>query len=363
MKKIFFTVMCIFYTRYAICITCDIHEYINNGTCTTISVGYYGTNCNLPKEYAELEYLESTGKQYIDTKIIMQPEYEIRATVNPLSTPSEGYFYWGTMPYNINLNYKSFTFWPVISSGTSRWNNKYITFFHRYLTPNALNEIIQNETGITVNETTYKYAGTYEMTEVYNSTLWIFKTNGLDSEYNEGPFRMHHFQILDADSEILINLIPALRISDCAIGMYDTVSNKFFENQGTSPFIAGPRISSCTTQTQCANAPTNSYYTESGFNNDCPWNCKEDFGQTVYDTCMPLCKSTGHKTLNAGTKISVPMFAERNTTPSLIFKFHDNNICYVDLTPGNTTDAIHVLFKGTVYHSMKKEPHKSLCEN
>ena len=46
-------------------------------------------------------------------------------------------------------------------------------------------------------------------------------------------------QIYENDT-LVRNFIPARQNSDGKIGMYDTVTNRFFTNDGTGTFIAGP---------------------------------------------------------------------------------------------------------------------------
>ena len=43
-------------------------------------------------------------------------------------------------------------------------------------------------------------------------------------------------------SNIMYNFIPCYRISDGEIGMYDTMNNVFYTNQGTGEFIKGQDI-------------------------------------------------------------------------------------------------------------------------
>ena len=45
------------------------------------------------------------------------------------------------------------------------------------------------------------------------------------------------------DNGVLVNnLVPARRDSDNVVGMYDTISGRFFTSSGTDGFIAGPVV-------------------------------------------------------------------------------------------------------------------------
>ena len=71
--------------------------------------------------------------------------------------------------------------------------------------------------------------------------LALFALNRNNSIICQAKFRCYGFRISNGQSHLL-NFIPAKRNSDGAIGMYDLVSNAFFENSGTGVFIAGAEI-------------------------------------------------------------------------------------------------------------------------
>ena len=71
--------------------------------------------------------------------------------------------------------------------------------------------------------------------------MFLFARNGGGSVQNPMQGRMYYFRIWNNES-LIKNLLPAQRISDGVIGMYDTVSNTFFTNSGTGNFIAGPEL-------------------------------------------------------------------------------------------------------------------------
>ena len=49
--------------------------------------------------------------------------------------------------------------------------------------------------------------------------------------------RIYYFRV-----EGKMNLIPAQRDSDGVLGMYDTVNNVFYTNDGNGSFVAGPDV-------------------------------------------------------------------------------------------------------------------------
>lgn len=53
--------------------------------------------------------------------------------------------------------------------------------------------------------------------------------------------RLYYFRVYDASGAVQLDLIPAVRTSDGAVGMYDRKNGGFVENLGSKAFVAGPR--------------------------------------------------------------------------------------------------------------------------
>ncbi len=59
--------------------------------------------------------------------------------------------------------------------------------------------------------------------------------------------------------------------------------------------------------------------------------------------------AAGITTLRTGTGLSIPLWAERGTEPSLCVKYNDT-VCYGNLEPGQAANTINVNYNGVVYH-------------
>ncbi len=110
----------------------------------------------------------------------------------------------------------------------------------------------------------------------------------------------------------------------------------------------------------CTNAPTGAVYTGYGtpitensteIGNNCTWRCADDYKINEDGTaCDKLC-TLGFTKLNTSTGISVPLFADKRTTPSI--NIGDvNGACHADLAPGRATGAINIMYNGAVYHTV-----------
>lgn len=78
-----------------------------------------------------------------------------------------------------------------------------------------------------------------------SNALYIFANNNAGTVGNLSPARLYSCKIIK-DDETVRNYIPAKRNSDGVVGLYDLVSKLFFTNAGTGTFTAGSEIPSAT---------------------------------------------------------------------------------------------------------------------
>lgn len=203
----------------------------------------------IPSEYTELEYIQSSGSQYIDTGRVPNMddiiEQKFQKTGNSQTTCS----WYGSMP-------ASSVVVPRICIGSYNGTGQTLTFF---ASSNNTNNLAVGDTNIHtlrfqttgVREFTYTLDGVTNAvrapstTNMYEPavqlTSYLFArhgTNGVQTYDNEGTKIYYHREYL-ANGTIVLDMIPAKRNSDNKLGMYDRVSQRFFTNQGTGTFIAG----------------------------------------------------------------------------------------------------------------------------
>lgn len=194
----------------------------------------YKGNSVLPEEYEEVEYLESTGTQWIDTGVVFDDDDIYDIHLKFLHTDTETYkaakVIFGCQDNNVGiaLIYRT--------SGT-------IGLFHRANTPTwtVENDNLWHDLSITIDSNIHiKYdelLGTYNKNKgAYNKKkIYLFANNFISLQHSN--VRCAFFKIKDK-----INLIPCYRKSDNKPGMYDLVSGEFFINQGEGEFIKGPEV-------------------------------------------------------------------------------------------------------------------------
>ena len=209
----------------------NISTYLKYALCKTLGG-------KLPKGYTELEYLESTGTQYIDTGIntnTTTSRYETK--INPsLVSGTIGIF--GTRnSYSANESSMN----VFIIDGTFRldWLNGAMGSGIR-ISSNTEYAISITRGLATINNVNYRFGDTTSIDGSY--TFYVGSFNNAGSVYSKGFSGKIYYSKLYNNNILVFDGVPCYRKSDNEIGMYDLVSNTFFTNAGTGTFIKGDNI-------------------------------------------------------------------------------------------------------------------------
>ena len=186
----------------------------------------------LPEIYQEVEYIQTTGTQYIDTGIKpIDRTYQVSTKIGVTTAEQDkcvfgtsGAVYYQLTPYTNQWAYgtngnegKSGTYKAIVG-------NEYIIEFN-----NSLYNIVINGDLIASGLTFINV----------NNSIKISSRN--DSRL--GKFKYYYFRIINNQTnDILMDLIPCYRRSDSVAGMYDLVSGNFFINSGTGTLLVGGDI-------------------------------------------------------------------------------------------------------------------------
>ena len=219
----------------------------NQGSGTPTTSGYDAShmievsdNSIIPAGYTELEYLESTGTQYIDTN----------ATLNTSTDDVEIVFQ--TVSDNIanaNLNLfgarstttsNAYTLGVVNGGWRFGWGNSSPSF--GTANTNKHTARIEHNNGVLkIDDTIIATSGNASITTPTTATLFAIQTNGNVHIYY-GTFKIYSYKKWTND--ILVqNFVPVRRDSDGVLGMYDLADSNpataFHTNAGTGEFVAG----------------------------------------------------------------------------------------------------------------------------
>ncbi len=192
---------------------------------------------------ARLEYIESTGEQWIDTGIVA--DYTTTANVrfqfteifndNAILSMDSGvsnnksfiieYYYKSTAPFGlcISLDGYAAAYQTQKTCTTGVWYDVFA----------SVAKCTVNGTDMVKVITPSPFAGEYTL------VMFAFGRNGVAAR--KGKSRVS-FCILHKNGSLVRSFIPVLTWNDIAC-MYDEVTSEFFYNQGSGAFLAGPVIS------------------------------------------------------------------------------------------------------------------------
>lgn len=188
----------------------------------------------LPEGYRELEYIESTGTQYINTLYRANNNTRVMLDVQLMDDSSTVFIFEGresTTNRGIALFF----------SGTDRrWASDYGSA-PRIMIPTAVTglerlDIDKNKNVCTVNDVTVtNTANTFQSD--YNLVLLASNTGGVIA--NHAKAKLYSCRIYD-DGTLIRYYIPCVNPDD-QVGLYDVVNEKFYNNSGPGTFIAGEK--------------------------------------------------------------------------------------------------------------------------
>ena len=185
----------------------------------------------LPSDYIQLEYIQSSGSQYINTGFKPNQDTKISITVDfPLSGT--------TWLYGSRTSAGSNSFGFLCESG-SRYRFDYAS---------STNELATKPTGkFTIDSDKNKcyINGELVFTATYTTfaspvNMYIFNNNNNGSLSGGSSAKLYNCSIYD-NGVLIRNFIPC-KTESGTVGLYDSVNNQFYQNAGSGTFIAGPEI-------------------------------------------------------------------------------------------------------------------------
>lgn len=199
---------------------------------------------SIPTDYQQIEYIESNGTQYIDTGVIPTMKSTISVDAQITNINKELQFLFGSKHSTDSfsgtfelLKNNSNNIWeyrlgdnPYIEQNVSSDDNRHIFKL------NGL-ELASFIDGNKIS--THKDVATW-LNNTY--TLYLFTTNNYNSVSPYYSYaKLYSTKIWDKG--ILIrDFVPVVRTSDNTVGLYDMITQTFYENKGTGTFIAGPNV-------------------------------------------------------------------------------------------------------------------------
>jgi hypothetical protein len=209
------------------------NEQIQELTKDTEWIFQFVAGSPLPDGYTQLEYIQSSGSQYINTGFKPNQDTKISITVDfPLS--GTAWLYGGRTSAGSN----SLGF---LCEGGNHYRFDYAS---------SINELATKPTGkFTIDSDKNKcyINGELVFTATYTTftspvNMYIFNNNNNGSLSGGSSAKLYNCSIYD-NGVLIRSFIPCKNASG-TVGLYDSVNNQFYQNAGSGTFIAGPEVPS-----------------------------------------------------------------------------------------------------------------------
>lgn len=181
---------------------------------------------------AEVEYLESTGTQYIDTGLTSQLSDVINIDFTPLSTLNNLQCVLGSQNANVAKCFV-FTYSKNVQVSKPWGGASGFASAGAFVVGVRINLIVDVPSRLAqLNELTPIDIGRPNGSSL---STYLFCVNRNDSPYARTQMRLHSYSVSGR-----IDLIP-VRVGTTGY-MYDRISGQLFGNSGTGDFIVGPDV-------------------------------------------------------------------------------------------------------------------------
>lgn len=158
---------------------------------------------------------------------------------------------WGDDVYKFRFGW--FTYQPNnqlyrYDRGTENYSNQ-ANYFSMTNGKQALyfDEDLTNQQPQSATENSQATVSVTDASKIPPFNVWLFRSNVQDVAYKSATkktwrnpgIKIYCFKVYDADGNLEVNMRPAKRESDGAIGFYDTVRKQFFTNAATTGSLVG----------------------------------------------------------------------------------------------------------------------------
>lgn len=202
----------------------------------------------LPNGYTRVEYIQSSGTQYINTGYSIGSTTRIVAKMGFTSSPSANVFLFGTSYYtgtassrqNFGLAHRTTaTGYAVYNGGQwSAFQSKGTldTNVHTFELNRSTNKFYVDDT---------EYSLTANSISNIAATMLIFASrqsgsSSLTADYFSSA-RLYSFKIYNGDT-LIRDFVPVQRDNDSVYGLYDEANDVFYVNSGTGSFTGGSPV-------------------------------------------------------------------------------------------------------------------------
>ena len=198
--------------------------------------------------YKEVEYIESTGAQYINTGVYVTPDYTIEVTFVMTQRKTT----WDTLFGTRNSQQSRFTArWANSATGNLgvHRSKAKTTNYENFDDTNAKKTNV-TDTWHTIKLAKREYTFDGVLRKTFSATtstatfpypIYLFALCNAGSPADYGYFRIKKARIWDSNDELIRDYIPCVNLDGVA-GMYDAVNDTFTKSGSSTKFTAGNLI-------------------------------------------------------------------------------------------------------------------------
>ncbi|MBE6138134.1 MAG: type II secretion system protein [Firmicutes bacterium] len=194
----------------------------------------------LPETYTLVDYIESNGTQYIDTKVIPNSitTLKLELSFSDYNESSSARSFVGVQ--SLDESAFSVAFAPSYSNTL----NVFIDRTDDVEILDVTDEIIANQNQFTLENGSVNYGDQNGIltskTTTHNTSLIVFGVREDDSitPFSTYDMQLYGFEIYD-DNDMIRDFVPCYRNSDNQVGLFDLVNFVFYTNKGTGTFEYG----------------------------------------------------------------------------------------------------------------------------
>ena len=189
------------------------------------------SEAKLPNGYTQLEYIESTGTQYIDTGFIANQDTRVIIDAKFKTAPT----YYAAIFGSRNGDTQGF--WLYYRPAQGLFAYRYGSTGTNYFV--SADPLMQNVFDANKNKITAGGNSSTAPEDTFNcaSTLYLFAVNATTSIGYTSKLTMYSCRIYD-NNTIVRNYVPCINPNG-KIGLYDLVNEVFYDNDGSGEFISG----------------------------------------------------------------------------------------------------------------------------
>ena len=201
------------------------------------TVGFVASAGMQQTDYQWVEYIESTGTQYIDTKVVPNANTKIIAKYQLTAEPTQENIGYVFGEYGSNLGRLQFSV-RADGYGFFGFGNEYDNSTVKLGVDFDVHVVAYTNGMFTLDGEHKKTLKTWGGTP---TTLYLFACHSNDKVGPRGLLRIYSVHIFDG-AKLVRNMVPCYRKGDGAIGLYDRVGGKFYGNDGDSVFVKGKDV-------------------------------------------------------------------------------------------------------------------------